>query len=349
MKELEQKIHKLETIIAEKDTEMTEKDFQISELVQRKGSLESQNQSNFNFVLNKIRKEKDGQITELKGKVNTTEKELVSYRSKNDTLLLEINVHKAAYSEMQEQLETEKDKCTQYETSLAASIAQTDALTTELEESRANNASLNAEKLRVIQELKVQYDSALEKEKKQLLLQFELDKESALEEFGKAETVRAKSASIEEGMDELELEGLVQEVKSLKEENQRLQRAQPTSSSSSSSSSTLCYVDSLITKLKSHKLVVRTIESGSLVIICLDESINQYTVLHLTTNKYFLHPDSIKVVRRILEKPGEERRWMFAYVAEIEICVCRKAQNKFNLPVNSYFTRIRVNPHEMEN
>lgn len=184
LKERELKINGLCKSIAEKDGLLLKKEKQFNDLLQRKDCLEAQNQTNFNFVLNKIRKEKDIQISDLKEVVKVLEKDVALGKLKTDTLNGEINIHKAAFTEIQERLETEKDKCIQYEESLEKHgevFTENERLKIELEENRNS------------------IQKTLEKEKASILLDLELDKECALEEHGKSEMMirRSKSTSIE--------------------------------------------------------------------------------------------------------------------------------------------------------
>ena len=197
IKEQEQKINKLDNMVAERDRLLAEKEEQLSELLQCKDSLEAQNQTNFNFVLNKIRKDKDSQIHELKTEIKKFEKELTSYKHKNEFLNHEINVHKSAYSEIREQLDTEKDKCSQYELSISQHgdiFAENDRLKLEV---IGLKDSMESAELR-IQKMK-QYEEDLKNEKASVIISREIDKECNTEEYGKSETVirRAKSTSIE--------------------------------------------------------------------------------------------------------------------------------------------------------
>jgi len=41
-----------------------------------------------------------------------------------------------------------------------------------------------------------------------------------------------------------------------------------------------------------------SLDIGSLVLLCFDESTYHYVALTLTTDKYFLHPDSLKEIHK---------------------------------------------------
>jgi len=201
----------------------------------------------------------------------------------------------------------------------------------------------------VMQELKLQYDEELEKEKKSLLLQMEIEKETAIEQMNKCQHVEnvlptMKSISIEEGIDELEISTLLEQVKSLKMENEAL-KSPSNNTSLDSSTEVTKNVDHRYMEIL-NKLELKEIDVGSIIILYHDTAINQYVGLTIAKEKHFLHPESKRLVSSYLAgNPEAKRYWMFAVVIDKEYCITKKAQNKFSLPVGSYFTRIQVKPY----
>ena len=59
-----------------------------------KDSLETQKQTNFNAVFNKIKKDKDAQIRDLSAQIFALDKELQQAKGKASALNSEIGVHK---------------------------------------------------------------------------------------------------------------------------------------------------------------------------------------------------------------------------------------------------------------
>lgn len=45
-----------------------------------------------------------------------------------------------------------------------------------------------------------------------------------------------------------------------------------------------------------------SLDIGSLVLLCFDESTYHYVALTLTTDKYFLHPESLKEIQKGMTK-----------------------------------------------
>lgn len=145
-----------------------------------KDSLETQKQTNFNAVFNKIKKDKDAQIRDMAAKISTLEKELQQARNRTTALNSEIGVHKEAYSTIQNDFEKAKDECIALQNDLEKSknaikdledqILNLNELKTQSEKDFDRRIDmLNEEKLKVIQELKTQYDEELAKEKATLI------------------------------------------------------------------------------------------------------------------------------------------------------------------------------------
>ena len=141
-----------------------------------KDSLETQKQTNFNAVFNKIKKDKDAQIRDMAAKISVLEKDLQQMRNRTTALNNEISVHKEAYSTMKSDFEKAKDESTTLQTDLDESKRAVNDLEDQIlklqeqqtrseEDFKRQVDKMNEEKLKVIQELKVQYDQELAKEK----------------------------------------------------------------------------------------------------------------------------------------------------------------------------------------
>lgn len=141
-----------------------------------KDSLETQKQTNFNAVFNKIKKDKDAQIRDMAAKISVLEKDLQQMRNRTTALNNEIGVHKEAYSTMKSDFEKAKDESTTLQTDLDESKRAVNDLEDQIlklqeqqtrseEDFKRQVDKMNEEKLKVIQELKVQYDQELAKEK----------------------------------------------------------------------------------------------------------------------------------------------------------------------------------------
>lgn len=332
---------------------LAEREAELGQTLQMKDSLETQKQTNFNAVFNKIKKEKDNQIKDLELKLLSLKNDNQTLKHRNENLILEINMHKEAYTQLKSDLKKVNDLNANLQEKLTAainenrsSVEKTEkeriALENNIKELHVNIEELKKEKLRVMQELKTQYDDELEKEKASLLIAFELQK-SALEECGKSDhDIRSSTVSIEEGIDELEIDRLQDKVKTLEAEIARLKRASFESASSSPKSQRVQRTSELFPV---EKLALRNLDVGSFIILCYDDTINQYTALNLAEEKYFLHPESFKTLAGTLGKASERRPWLFAYITEKEYCLAKKSNNKFNLPINTYFSRIHVKPY----
>ncbi|XP_065673827.1 RB1-inducible coiled-coil protein 1 isoform X9 [Hydra vulgaris] len=314
------------------------------EISQAKDHLEYQKQLNFNQVINKIKKEKDIQIQDAQAKCTQFEKEIVLLKLKIENLNQEITTHKDGFSLYEDDVKKMKQTMMADIENLKKEIIElknsNKSLKYENEQLSCDNKRISAEviriseentcltasvdeiaqeKLRVIQELKVQYNEALEKEKKNILLSFELEKVSIMEKCGRSEHMIRASSSLEEGIDELEVDRLVEKVKILEEENTKLKNS--------------------IESLWKEKITWKKISIGDAIIVAYDESIKQYVALSDQT--CFVHPESLK---QIFNASSQKQfpRWMLVYVTNTEICLAKKSGNKLNLPADTMFLRVHV-------
>ncbi|XP_065640713.1 RB1-inducible coiled-coil protein 1 isoform X2 [Hydra vulgaris] len=314
------------------------------EISQAKNHLEFQKQLSFNQVVNKIKKDKDIQIQDAQARCTQFEKEIVLLKLKIDNLNQEITTHKDGFSLYEDDVKKMKQTMMADIKNLKEEVNElknsNKSLKHENEQLSCDNKKISAEvirmseentrltasvdeiaqeKLRVLQELKVQYNEALEKEKKSILLNFELEKESIMEKCGRSEHMIRESSSLEEGIDELEVDRLVEKVKILEEENKKLKNS--------------------IESLWKEKITWKKISIGDAIIVAYDESIKQYVALSDQT--CFVHPESLK---QIFNASSQKQFpcWMLVYVTNTELCLAKKSGNKFNLPVDTMFLRIHV-------
>ncbi|XP_076463339.1 RB1-inducible coiled-coil protein 1-like [Babylonia areolata] len=92
------------------------------------------------------------------------------------------------------------------------------------------------------------------------------------------------------------------------------------------------------------KVSILTCNVGDLVLLCLDERHNQYVVFTVGTTLHFLHSDCVDALG-LRPAEGEVRKnWVLAEVTEREYCQARKAQNRFKVPVNTKFYRVKAKP-----
>ncbi|KAK7099647.1 RB1-inducible coiled-coil protein 1-like isoform X2 [Littorina saxatilis] len=90
------------------------------------------------------------------------------------------------------------------------------------------------------------------------------------------------------------------------------------------------------------KVSILTCNVGDLVLLCLDERHDQYVVFTVGSTLHFLHSDCLEVLG-LKSAEGEPRKnWVLAEVTEREYCQARKAQNRFKVPVNTKFYRVKA-------
>ncbi|PAV76710.1 hypothetical protein WR25_22224 isoform A [Diploscapter pachys] len=101
------------------------------------------------------------------------------------------------------------------------------------------------------------------------------------------------------------------------------------------------------TKMTMHTMqtmvAVEEISEGSTVLVIWDERHNAYI---LFSNSPYMHFVKDSSVRRLGLTPstatGQRRNWIVGRVAQIEMCIVKKPQNRYNLPVNTRMCRVAV-------
>ncbi|XP_065069934.1 RB1-inducible coiled-coil protein 1-like isoform X2 [Rhopilema esculentum] len=198
---------------------------------------------------------------------------------------------------------------------------------------------------------KLELKAELEKEKSSIILSCEVEKQKFAEEFEKQQSL-SKTSSIEEGIDALEWEKLLQKLKDLEAENQKLKDEQNTKGESDPDDELLQLRKNKLQVFllhspdsdKQEKICFRQFKVDDLVILCYDEQRSNYVVLTTEDTKYFLHPDSKSLLKLTTDDPSQLREWLLAYITDQDYCVAKKVQNRFKLPVGTYFYRIHARP-----
>eukprot|EP00794_Sanderia_malayensis_P007700 gene7700-8537_t len=206
------------------------------------------------------------------------------------------------------------------------------------------------------------------KEKSALLLSCELEKQKFSEDFEKQQSL-SQTSSIEEGIDALEWEKLLQKLRDSEMENKRLQEKL---ASNDFSNDIKMDDEDMLNSIKEKedenamlredlKRLTEQMEKSSmfnlhenisfkqlkvndLVLLCYDEHRSNYVVLSSEETKYFLHPDSLEAMQMKSGGVTQKREWFLAYITNQEYCIAKKVNNRFKLPVGSYFYRIHIKP-----
>jgi len=216
-----------------------------------------------------------------------------------------------------------------------------------------------------IEKEKAEMKENLEKEKAALALSFEAEKQKFADEFEKHQSL-SKTSSIEEGIDALEWDRVLQNLRDLETENKHLKTERDCQESLQIEVKELRKIcaevrkenRSLIEKLNESQILLqgatsnqhlqkisfRQFKTNDVVLLCYDEQRSNYMVLTSEDTKYFLHPESKPALHLLEENPEDIREWVLAVITDQEYCVAKKTQNRFKLPVGTYFYRIRAIP-----
>ncbi|RWS26796.1 RB1-inducible coiled-coil protein 1-like protein [Leptotrombidium deliense] len=93
---------------------------------------------------------------------------------------------------------------------------------------------------------------------------------------------------------------------------------------------------------QTDRVAVLSCEAGDIVLLCYDERYESYIVFTLNPVLHFVHTESVEALK-LNSGPGEApRSWALAEITDKEYCQAKKAQNRYNVPVNTRFYRVKA-------
>ncbi|XP_067945502.1 RB1-inducible coiled-coil protein 1-like [Watersipora subatra] len=102
---------------------------------------------------------------------------------------------------------------------------------------------------------------------------------------------------------------------------------------------------SLRTASLEDKVSVKSCAAGDKVILCYDERYRHYLIFSLEAINYFVHTDSLEGLGLDDSVQGDQRKsWLLAEVVSKVLCQAKKENNRFRVPVNTKFYRVKVKP-----
>lgn len=91
------------------------------------------------------------------------------------------------------------------------------------------------------------------------------------------------------------------------------------------------------------KVTVSSFQVGDIVLVTYNEKYQHFTLLTTSHTLHFVHGESLEKLG-IYAAQEFKKSMIFASLAEKEYCQARKAQNRFHVPINTKFYRVKVVP-----
>ncbi|GFR67153.1 Ras-specific guanine nucleotide-releasing factor 2 [Elysia marginata] len=111
----------------------------------------------------------------------------------------------------------------------------------------------------------------------------------------------------------------------------------------------IAHLEKKLKDVSTDKVSIRGCDKGDIVLLCLDESHDQYVVFTVLTYLHFLHSDSLEPLGLRFGADGRCRKsWILAEVVEKEFCLAKKAHNRFRVPQGTCFYRVKCKPWTYE-
>ncbi|KAH9401113.1 Autophagy- protein 11 [Tyrophagus putrescentiae] len=98
----------------------------------------------------------------------------------------------------------------------------------------------------------------------------------------------------------------------------------------------------MITQNNEDKISVTSCEIGDNVLVYYEKTLENFIVFTLTGNLHYIHTDSLKDCDFGKDIQSNEFQWIIAKVLDKEYCQIKKEENRYKLPVNKKFYRVKV-------
>ncbi|RUS91363.1 hypothetical protein EGW08_000880 [Elysia chlorotica] len=111
----------------------------------------------------------------------------------------------------------------------------------------------------------------------------------------------------------------------------------------------IAHLEKKLKDVASDKVSIRGCDKHDIVLLCLDESHDQYVVFTVGTYLHFLHSESLEPLGLRFGADSRCRKsWILAEVVEKEFCLAKKAHNRFRVPQGTCFYRVKCKPWTYE-
>nr|XP_039270637.1 RB1-inducible coiled-coil protein 1-like [Styela clava] len=92
------------------------------------------------------------------------------------------------------------------------------------------------------------------------------------------------------------------------------------------------------------KAAVVNFQIGDNVLVCFNDTYQHFTLLTTSRTLHFVHAESLDKLGINSSNPESKKSMTFATLVDKEYCQARKAQNRFRVPINTKFYRVKVTP-----
>ncbi|ETN70194.1 hypothetical protein NECAME_05015 [Necator americanus] len=94
-------------------------------------------------------------------------------------------------------------------------------------------------------------------------------------------------------------------------------------------------------------VAVEDIVEGSTVLVIWNDRHNAYMLFSSSTYSHFVKESSVRRLGLATTLPNVPRRnWILGKVSHLDLCIIRKADNRYRLPVDTRVYRVDVEPLE---
>ncbi|KAH9515961.1 Autophagy- protein 11 [Dermatophagoides farinae] len=93
-----------------------------------------------------------------------------------------------------------------------------------------------------------------------------------------------------------------------------------------------------------NKITANSCEIGNTVLVYYEKKYENFIVFTALDNLHYIHSDSLKECDISKDPITNEYDWIIAKVTEKEYCQIKKKENRYKLPVNTKFYRVKIQP-----
>lgn len=316
-----------------------------------------QNEENIKTIEKKLSEQKDLQVQRLREQmssehknelemlrhrfkfaISTTSIERTSSETSLEKVQLDIVDQSAQEKEIQRMKSTLAEQKAEHEQALAKTIAD--------HSETINNLKQQIEQMKISNELETQTNDQLKhlEQYESIFTKYRSKYESSQTESNQDENIlKELFEEIEEVNRSFDANSCTKSFISLPE------------SSKPSTSKDFDTISSRLNKLKNiniitpnqdDKISITSCEFGDNVLVYYEKKVDNYIVFSLTGTLHYIHSDSLKDCDFAKEPPSSPNdfQWIIAKVTEKEYCQVKKEENRYKLPLNTKFYRIKIKP-----
>ncbi|XP_032243064.2 RB1-inducible coiled-coil protein 1 [Nematostella vectensis] len=345
------KVEELNSSLGILQTHFEEQKSLAMKLKETKERSEEDQQTRFNAIIMRLKRERDQMVGQLNEKLTMLEGEYEKQQQHLEVLEQE----KVA---LQQTKEEDSMKFTKKEKELLTALSCTEAKLHEIQST--------------VEEREREFEGQLQKEKASALLLLEVERQ-----MWEAEHLKESSMEVDEASGGIVTQNYQEKIRQLEQENKILS-TKLANQTDVLSKTVMDFEESEINPViaqakqalqdkdeqikhlqqqmeqqqgtagsvpRNDKVSLKDFQSGDLILLVFDPRYENYLVFSTASALYFLHPDSMAMLD--IATTGPKRRdWSLAILTDREYCQAKKANNRFHVPVGTKFYRIQAKPWE---